>query len=266
MSRWGRAGRWRNTRRKASRPISSPRREASAAGSATVASGPGADVVGKTREAELRAAAKELGVREVDAARLSGWRRSTRWIRRPRRRPSRAICAASGRTSSITFGPEGAYGHPDHIAISQLTTAAVVRAADRELAVSKLYHIAWSAPTWAAYQAALKKLTSTVDGVERQVIPSPDWGITTRIDTSARVAGGVARGAVPPDADERLQEPRGAAAGAPSRAVGRAGVLSRIQPRERRPRARIGSVRRTAMMPDAYDVDDAQRPHGARST
>ena len=29
----------------------------------------------------------------------------------------------------ITFGPEGAYGHPDHIAISQLTTAAVVCAA-----------------------------------------------------------------------------------------------------------------------------------------
>ena len=51
-----------------------------------------------------------------------------------------------------------------------------MRAADRDYAVSKLYHIAWSAPTWAAYQAALKKLTSTVDGVERQVIPAPDWG------------------------------------------------------------------------------------------
>ena len=30
-----------------------------------------------------------------------------------------------------------------------------------------------------------QKLTSTVDGVERQVVPSPDWTITTRIDTSA---------------------------------------------------------------------------------
>ena len=51
--------------------------------------------------------------------------------------------------------------------------------------MSKLYHIAWSAPTWAAYQTALKKLTCTVDGVERQVVPSPQWAITTRIDTSA---------------------------------------------------------------------------------
>ena len=38
---------------------------------------------------------------------------------------------------------------------------------------------------WAAYQAALKTLTSTVDGVERRVVPAPDWGVTTRIDTSA---------------------------------------------------------------------------------
>ena len=30
----------------------------------------------------------------------------------------------------LTFGPDGAYGHPDHIAISQLTTTAVAVAAD----------------------------------------------------------------------------------------------------------------------------------------
>ena len=65
-----------------------------------------------------------------------------------------------------------------------MTTAAIALAAARAHAVSKLYHIAWSAPLWAAYQAALKKLTSTVDGVERQAIPWPDWQITTRIDTS----------------------------------------------------------------------------------
>jgi len=82
----------------------------------------------------------------------------------------------------ITFGADGAYGHPDHIAISQLTTAAIVRAADR-WRVSKLYYIAWSAGTWMAYQSALKKLTSTVDGVERQASPAADWSITTRIDT-----------------------------------------------------------------------------------
>ena len=145
---------------------------------------PAPDVVGATREAELRAAATELGVREVvvlgfpDGA-LDSVDPSVAQL---------AIAVQLRRIRPhvvITFGSEGAYGHPDHIAISQLTTAAIVRAADPEFSVSKLYHIAWSAKTWAAYQAALKTLTSTVDGVERRVVPAPDWGVTTRIDTSA---------------------------------------------------------------------------------
>ena len=63
----------------------------------------------------------------------------------------------------LTFGPDGAYGHPDHIAISQFTTAAIVAAAARALtrrdpevdpphAVSKLYYLAWPASAWAAYR------------------------------------------------------------------------------------------------------------------
>jgi len=145
---------------------------------------PSPDVVGQTREAELRAAAKELGIREVivlghpDGA-LDSYDPlgACETIARHLRRIQPQVV--------VSFGPDGAYGHPDHIAISQLTTAAIVRAADRDFAVSKLYHIAWSAQTWTAYQTALKKLTCTVDGVERQVMPSPSWGITARVDTSA---------------------------------------------------------------------------------
>ena len=37
----------------------------------------------------------------------------------------------------------------------------------------------------AAYQAAFKKLTSTVDGVERQALSWPEWAITTFVDTRA---------------------------------------------------------------------------------
>src|SRR6185503_7372291 len=95
----------------------------------------------------------------------------------------------------ITFGPEGAYGHTDHIAISQLTVAAVACAADPGYAtpsgngpaphrVSKLYFIAWSPEKWAAYQSALKRLVCTVDGQERQATPWPSWAITTIVDTS----------------------------------------------------------------------------------
>ena len=97
----------------------------------------------------------------------------------------------------LTFGPEGAYGHPDHIAISQMTTAAIMYAAgsaheahsldrgDPPHQVSKLYYIAWTKSKWDAYQAALKTLKAKVDGVERQATPWPDWAVTTVIDTAS---------------------------------------------------------------------------------
>jgi hypothetical protein len=50
-------------------------------------------------------------------------------------------------------------------------------------AISKLYYLAWPASTWAAYGAAVKKLVTTVDGVERQATPWPDWAITSVVDT-----------------------------------------------------------------------------------
>ena len=141
-------------------------------------------VVGQTREGELRAAARELGVHEVIVLGYPDGALDTV-------APALAQQAIAEQIRRIkpqvvaTFGPDGAYGHPDHIAVSQFTTAAVVRAACPDYAVSKLYHIAWSAKLWAEYQAALKKLISKVDGVERQVDPAPEWEITTRLDTSA---------------------------------------------------------------------------------
>ena len=154
---------------------------------------PGPDIVGKAREAELLAAATELGLREV------------RFLDYPdggldRVDTAEAIEKIAGHLRRvrpqvvITFGPEGAYGHPDHIAISQLTTAAIVCAADPSFGlqpavgephrVAKLYFIAWSPKKWAAYQTALRKLVVNVDGEERQAAPWPDWAITTVIDTS----------------------------------------------------------------------------------
>jgi hypothetical protein len=51
--------------------------------------------------------------------------------------------------------------------------------------VAKFYYMAWGSEKWAAYQAAFKKLTITVDGTERQATPWPEWAVTTRVDTSA---------------------------------------------------------------------------------
>jgi LmbE family N-acetylglucosaminyl deacetylase len=141
-------------------------------------------VVGETREAELRAAARELGVREVVVLGYPDGGVDAVSPVLAQEAIAEHICRVRPQVV-VTFGPDGAYGHPDHIAISQLTTAAVVRAARREHAVSKLYYMAWSAAVWAEYQAALKRLTSIVDGVERQVDATPEWEITTRLDTRA---------------------------------------------------------------------------------
>jgi LmbE family N-acetylglucosaminyl deacetylase len=151
------------------------------------------EAVGHRREAELRAAAAELGVREVN---LLGYCDGDL----DRADPAEAI----GRIASqlrrvkphvvLTFAPDGAYGHPDHIAICQFTTAAIVCAADASYRdpdgraahrVSKLYYLAWRADKWAAYQAGLRKLTMVVDGLERQAVAWPDWAVTTVIDTGA---------------------------------------------------------------------------------
>jgi LmbE family N-acetylglucosaminyl deacetylase len=156
---------------------------------------PGPLALGNIRETELRAAATVLGVREVS---LLDYRDQHLDRADPREAVGR-IATHLRRVRPdvvVTFGPEGAYGHPDHIAISQFTTAAIVAAADgafvadtdgaaaRPHSVSKLYYVAWPQSTWAAYQAAVRTLSATVDGVERQATPWPDWAVTTVIDTS----------------------------------------------------------------------------------
>jgi len=153
---------------------------------------PGPEIVGAAREAELRAAAAELGVRDVSVLEYPDG--ALQDVDR-----AEAVARIAGHLRRvkphvvITFGPDGAYGHPDHIAISQLTAAAIVCAADPAFTtqpatpaahrVSKLYFIAWSAAKWSAYQAALRKLVYRLGDEERQAVPWPDWAITTVLDT-----------------------------------------------------------------------------------
>lgn len=153
---------------------------------------PGPERLAALREQELRAAARVLGIGDLtlldygdgrldEADPVEAVGRIATEIRRVR--PDVVL----------TFGPEGAYGHPDHIAICQLATAAVVAASashsgDSHPAhtVSKLYYMATTRPRWDAYQAAFKRMVSVVDGVERVAQPWPDWMITTVIDTRAQ--------------------------------------------------------------------------------
>ena len=154
--------------------------------------------VGRVREAELRAAAAVLGIGEVSVLGFPDGAVDNV----PAQAAIRAIVAHIRRIQPdviVTFGPEGAYGHPDHIAISQFTTAATVCAADSGYRIddgpqndsfpphraAKLHYLAWRKNKWEAYQTAFRKLTSMVDGVQRQATPWPDWAVTTEIDTSA---------------------------------------------------------------------------------
>jgi LmbE family N-acetylglucosaminyl deacetylase len=154
---------------------------------------PGAEALAVIREGELRAAASVLGIHDVA---LLDYRDQ----QLDRAEPRRAIADIAAHLRRVrpevvvTFAADGAYGHPDHIAISPLTTAAIVAAADAGFhtgaaggesphTVAKLYYIAWPASTWAAYEFAMRKLVSTVDGVERQATPWPEWALTTTIDT-----------------------------------------------------------------------------------
>jgi LmbE family N-acetylglucosaminyl deacetylase len=155
------------------------------------AADPGLTALGQLREAELRAAAAELGLREVvfldyvdgDLADASAEEVICELVAHIRRVQPQVV---------LTFGLDGAYGHPDHMAISQLTTAAIVGAADPRVghrcsargphSVSKLYHMIMTAERGAAYQAAFGDISMLIDGIERLPVISPDWLVSARID------------------------------------------------------------------------------------
>jgi LmbE family N-acetylglucosaminyl deacetylase len=155
---------------------------------------PGAEALGRIREGELRAACGVLGVGEVA---LLGYRDQALDQADPREAVGRIVTHLRRVRPQvvITFAPDGAYGHPDHIAICQLTTAAIVAAADPAFvpggpeaaspphAASKLYYLAWPAAAHSAYEEAFRKLVSHVDGVAREASPWPDWALSCVIHT-----------------------------------------------------------------------------------
>ena len=152
---------------------------------------PGAEALGKIREAELFAATAVLGLRRVEFLDyLDG--------ELDQAQPAEVIAKIVEHLRRVkpdvvvTFGPDGGYGHPDHVAISQLTTAALAAAADtdapscRELPahrVSKFYYLVTTHELASVYQSVFGHLVMSIDGMERGVVAWPDWAITTRIDT-----------------------------------------------------------------------------------
>jgi LmbE family N-acetylglucosaminyl deacetylase len=152
---------------------------------------PGAYVLGAIRETELRAAAGELGVRNVTLLDYVDGELDEA-------DPDEAIAQIARHIRIvrpqvvITFAHDGLYGHPDHIAISQFATAAIVAAADSAYdaagvypahRVSKLYYRVADAEAMALYEGAFGELVMHVDGEERRTQSWTGWTITTEIET-----------------------------------------------------------------------------------
>ena len=139
--------------------------------------------VGRIREAELRAAAAVLGLESLTVLDyLDGSLDQADPVEAAARIAEKMVELRPHVV--LTFDPDGAYGHPDHIAISQLTTAAVAVAASAGHAVDKLYFMAWTRAKWDAYEAAFKELVSRVGGEVRRAQPWQDWAISSVIDTT----------------------------------------------------------------------------------
>jgi LmbE family N-acetylglucosaminyl deacetylase len=152
---------------------------------------PGLDGVGRIREGELRCAAEHLGLKEVN---LLGYLDGDVDQAEPREIIGR-IAAHLRRIQPqvvVTFSPDGSYGHPDHIALSQFTNAAIVCAADGAYPdadnlpahrVSKFYYMVDPQELVEAANRLFGGIRMDVDGVLRTHVAWPDWEITTRFDT-----------------------------------------------------------------------------------
>jgi LmbE family N-acetylglucosaminyl deacetylase len=157
---------------------------------------PGLERLGQLRTKELQNAVKELGMKglyfldyidgEVDKA-----------------APNEAIGKIVSHIRRIkpqvvvTFPPDGNYGHPDHIAIGQFTSAAVICAADANYknsenqaaySVSKLYYMVDGENFINLISPFMGDMTFPVEGQMRGEVPWKEWMITTRIDMAVHCA------------------------------------------------------------------------------
>jgi LmbE family N-acetylglucosaminyl deacetylase len=153
---------------------------------------PGPSALAKIREQELRAAAGVLGIRDVVLLDYMDGE-VTQADQSELVRQIAAHIRGIQPDVVVTFDHNGIYGHPDHIAVTRATTAALIAAADAGFgcggcpsphAGPKLYHFAWTGDVQEAYEQAFGELVMHIDGAERRTVPWPQWAVSARIDAS----------------------------------------------------------------------------------
>lgn len=154
---------------------------------------PGLRALGQTRTIELEHAAMELGMKglyfldyidgdvdQADHAEAIG-----KIVTHIRRIKPQVI---------VTFPPDGSYGHPDHIAIAQFTSAAIVCATDANYKdaenlpvwrVSKFYYMVDGENFINLITPFMGDMTFPVDDQLRGEVAWKEWMVTTRIDMAA---------------------------------------------------------------------------------
>lgn len=133
---------------------------------------PGLEELGNLREKELHAAAQALGIAQVyfldyvdgdldQAPQMEAIDKIAGLIREIRPQVV------------LSFGPDGIYGHPDHIAISQFSQAACIRAVDSAFAhahlphaVSKFYYMVIEKELAVNYAKVFGDIRMNIDGVD----------------------------------------------------------------------------------------------------
>jgi LmbE family N-acetylglucosaminyl deacetylase len=151
---------------------------------------PGLDALGKIRERELIAAVQELGMKELhfldyidgDVDQEHHNEIIAKIVTHIRRIQPQVI---------VTFPPDGNYGHPDHIAIGQFTSAAILCAADSNYKdsenlpshrVSKYYYVVDSENFVNLIAPFMGDMTFPVDDQIRGEVAWKEWMVTTRVE------------------------------------------------------------------------------------
>lgn len=152
---------------------------------------PGPKELGRIREAELRCAAEKLGLQEVivldyvdgslgNVDQLVAARIVADLIRKIQPQ------------IVVTFDPYGVYGHPDHIAICQIASSAVLLAGSQPGSsglmphqVTKLYYFVETHDSINRYESVFGEITMQVGDTLRKGIAWEDWAVTAQLDCSA---------------------------------------------------------------------------------
>lgn len=149
---------------------------------------PGPAAVGRLREAEARSAAEVLGVSRIGFLDLIDGEVAAA----PSGTVAARIAAVLRRARPevvVTFGPDGLTGHPDHIAVSRLTSAAMVLAArDGDGGPAHLVAKAYQLIETRERVADLERAFGGPFGFRgRTVAGCEPWSVTLRIDAREHV-------------------------------------------------------------------------------